>query len=90
MLTDAIPRKKFVGLANQRIIYEEYAADYQRQVACSSWMLKEKWVSWTILAKNEREAKAEGELRTSERSDGEKIRSNRTWKIGRRRDELGR
>ena len=32
-LTDAIPRKKFVGLANQRIIYEEYAADYQRQVA---------------------------------------------------------
>jgi hypothetical protein len=31
-LTDAIPRKKFVGLANQRIIYEEYIIDYEKQV----------------------------------------------------------
>ena len=31
-LTDAIPRKKFVGLANQRIIYQEYLIDYRKQV----------------------------------------------------------
>jgi hypothetical protein len=31
-LTDAIPRKKFVGLANQRIIYQEYSIDYEKQV----------------------------------------------------------
>lgn len=32
-LTDAIPRKKFVGLANQRIIYHEYLIDYEKQVS---------------------------------------------------------
>ncbi|CAF4416100.1 unnamed protein product, partial [Adineta steineri] len=31
-LADFIPYKKFVGLANQRIIYEEYAIDYAKQV----------------------------------------------------------
>ncbi|UJR35829.1 hypothetical protein I4U23_028576 [Adineta vaga] len=30
-LTDPIPNKKFVGLANQRILYQEYAADYAKQ-----------------------------------------------------------
>ncbi|CAF0835101.1 unnamed protein product [Adineta steineri] len=30
-LADFIPYKKFVGLANQRIIYEEYAIDYAKQ-----------------------------------------------------------
>lgn len=33
-LTDAIVFKKFVGLANQRIIYEEYMIDYEKQVDC--------------------------------------------------------
>ncbi|CAF0847885.1 unnamed protein product, partial [Adineta ricciae] len=32
-LTDPIPNKKFVGLANQRIIYQEYTIDYTEQVS---------------------------------------------------------
>lgn len=31
-LTDEIARKKFVGHANQRIIYKEYTTDYEKQV----------------------------------------------------------
>ena len=33
ILTDPIPNKKFVGLANQRIIYQEYTIDYAEQVS---------------------------------------------------------
>jgi hypothetical protein len=36
-LTDAIPRKKFVGLANQRIIYQEYS---KRRKGCFSKKIK--------------------------------------------------
>ena len=32
ILTDPMPNRKFVGLANQRIIYQEYAADFAKQV----------------------------------------------------------